>query len=152
MLQKTNIMKKLRYFFLTLLLISSVACNSNDDEENLVNCETCTYTPKSNETAGTTPSSLEDTYNVVLDFATAQSPFPEGTTASFPLSNNVLTVEISDEACITLKNPIQTGNSEWTFIDDSRDNYIYGISQNQNGDFNEINLGTTSFEFLTQFK
>lgn len=152
MLQKISIMKKLRYLFLTLLFLFTVACNSNDNEENLSNCETCAYTPKSNETAGTAPSSLEGTYNVVLDFATAQSPFPKGTTASFTLSNNVLTVEISGEACITLENPIQTGTSEWTFIDDCRDNYIYGISQNQNGEFNEINLGTTSFEFLAQFK
>ena len=108
--------------------------------------------PKSNETAGTASSSLEGTYNVVLDFATAQSPFPEGTTATFTLSNNVLRVEISGEDCITLENPIETGTSEWTFIDDCRDNYIYGISQNQNGEFNEINLGTTSFQFLGQFK
>lgn len=152
MLQKTNIMKKIRYFFLILLLISTVACNSNDEEENLGNCETCTYTPKPNETAGIAPSSLEGTYNVVLDFATAQSPFPEGTAATFTLSSNILTVEISGEACITLENPIQTGTSEWTFIDNCRDNYIYGISQNQNGEFNEINLGTTNFQFLGQFK
>ena len=145
-------MKKLSYFFLSLFFLSTVACNSNDEENNLGNCETCSYTPKSNETAGTATSSLDGTYNVVLDFATAQSPFPEGTSATFTLSNNVLTVEISGEECITLKNPIQTGTSEWAFIDECRDNYSYGISQDQNGEFNEINLGTTSFQFLGQFK
>ncbi len=152
MLQKINSMKNLKYVLIAFMTLTILACNSNDEDENLSDCETCTYTPKSNETAGIAPSSLEGTYNVVLDFATAQSPFPEGTAATFTLTNNVLTVEISGEACITLENPIQTGTSEWTFIDDCRDNYIYGISQNQNGEFNEINLGTTNFQFLGQFK
>lgn len=125
-------------------------CKSNSDDANLCATE-CSYTLQSGQTAGTAPVSLEGIHNVILDFATPESPFPVGTEAVFTLENNVLTVEIAGEECITLKNPIQTGTSETTFIDDCRDNLIYGISQDQNGDLNEINIGTTSFQFLGQF-
>lgn len=62
-----------------------------------------------------------------------------------------MTVEIDGQECVTLKNPIQTSPSEWTFVDNCRDDYIYGISQTPNGELNEINLGTLSFQFLGQF-
>ncbi len=138
--------------FKFLLLAISIFIFSCTNNSNSTGCATeCAYTVSSSQTAGTAPASLEGTYNVILDFATANSPFPVGTEATFTLENNVLTVEIVGQECITLKNPIETGTSEWTFIDDCRDNYIYGISQNQNGELNEINRGTTSFQFLGQF-
>lgn len=142
-------MKKFKLLIVCIVAIFFAKCQSNSNSSL---CETeCVYTVASNQTAGTVPISLEGIYNVVLDFATANSPFPVGTEATFTLENNVLTVEIVGQDCITLKNPIETGTSEWTFIDDCRDNYIYGISQTQNGDLNEINLGTTGFVFLGQF-
>lgn len=144
-------MKTFKLLIVCFIAILLVECKSNSDESGLCGTE-CTYTVTSSQTAGTVPASLEGIYNVVLDFATDQSPFTVGTEATFTLENNVLTVEIAGEPCITLRNPIETGTSEWTFIDDCRDNYIYGVSQNQNGELNEINLGTTNFQFLGQFK
>jgi hypothetical protein len=142
-------MKAQKLAILIAFILVFMACSNNESNSA---CEECTYTVASSETAGTVPTSLQGTYDVVLDFATPSSPFPVGTQATFTVEATVLTVEIEGQECITLRNPIETGTSEWTFVDNCRDNYIYGVSQTQTGELNEINLGTTSFEFLGQFK
>ena len=88
----------------------------------------------------TVPSSLDGTYNLTYGFAQPGSPFTDGTTATFTISNNELTVEVDGFECITLKNPVLIGTNNYKFKDDCRDNIGYNVSPNNDGSFNEINI------------
>jgi hypothetical protein len=145
--------------FIFPFAVTILVCSCSDDDDAMTpppvvgNCATvCEYTIGAGETAGMVPASLHGVLNLTVDFATPQSPFPVGTAATFTVSATEMTVEIDGQPCITLRNPIESGTVEKTFIDDCRDDYIYGISADQQGNLNEINLGTTSFQFLAQFK
>jgi hypothetical protein len=146
--------KLLPILLLTALLIS---CSEDDSEDITSNCATvCEYTLEAGQDPGSVPASLHGELNLVLDFATSASPFPEGTAATFTVSETEMTVEIDGQECITLRNPYRIpGTSEDNFIDDCRDDYIFGISADQNGNLNEINLGSIAggnIQFLGQFK
>lgn len=137
------------FFAATVLL----ACSSNS-KSNPGNCATvCEYTLASGETAGTAATSIEGEHNLTMSFADAASPFSDGTKATFTLINNILTVEVDGQECITIKNPILTtsGSTEIQFKDTCRDNLVYAVSMTQNGDLNEINLGDLNGKFLGQF-
>ena len=141
-------LKKFSYVIVLSLMVS--ACTSNT--QNTSGCATeCSYTLASGETAGTAPTSLEGTHNLTFDFAQTGAPFTNGTTGTFTLVNNELTVEISGQDCITLKNPVQTSPSEYTFKDDCRDNLSYAVSSNQSGALNEINVQSLSNNWYGQF-
>ena len=127
-----------------------VSCSSND--ANTLGCETCSYTIAANETAGTVATSLNGTHETTFSSFNTASPVADGTKATFTIANNELTVEIEGEACITLKNPIQTSASEVVYKDDCRDNLAYAVSTNQTGDLNEVNLLSLSNAFYGQFK
>ncbi len=92
-------MKNLK--IITLLFISTLiwfSCTSNDNPLSGGNCATeCSYTIASGEIAGTVPSSLDGTYNLTYHSAQTGSPFTNGTTATFTVANNELTVEINGE-------------------------------------------------------
>ncbi|MFY0602895.1 MAG: hypothetical protein JXQ93_03025 [Flavobacteriaceae bacterium] len=127
------------------------ACTTNNQTTS--GCATeCSYTLASGETAGTAPTSLEGTHSLAFDYAQSGSPFTNGTTATFTLANNELTVEVSGMDCIVLKNPVQTSPSEYTFKDDCRDNLAYAVSSNQSGGLNEINVQSLSNNWFGQFK
>ena len=148
----------LLYFFSMLLILFS--CSNDDDNNNdndSTNCSTvCEYSLEAGQDPGSVPASLHGELNLVLDFATPQSPFPVGTAATFTVSETEMTVEIEGEECITLRNPYRIpATTEDNFIDDCRDDYIFGISADQNGNLNEINLGSIAggnIQFLGQFK
>ena len=150
MYHNQNVLKMKRIKFLAIaIFIATIGCNSNS---NIGLCATeCEYTIATGETAGTVPATLDGTYELTLQFASSNSPFPDGTMGSFTIENNMLTVEIVGEECITLKNPIETSPSEWTFKDTCRDNLIYSVSVTPSGELNEVNLGNLSFSFLGQF-
>jgi len=144
-----------------LLVIFSVMLMSCDDDDNDTpvsgDCSTvCEYTLEAGQDPGSVPAGLHGVLELSLDFATPQSPFPQGTPATFTVSETEMTVEIEGEECITLRNPFRIpGTTEDNFVDNCRDNYVYGISADMNGDLNEINLGSISgsgFQFLGQFK
>jgi hypothetical protein len=151
-------MKSSKPFYLFLIVLILFSCSNDDDNNNnSANCSTvCEYTLEAGQDPGSVPASLHGELNLVLDFATPQSPFPEGTAATFTVSATEMTVEIEGEECITLRNPYRIpGTSEDNFIDDCRDDYIFGISADQNGNLNEINLGSIAggnIQFLGQFK
>lgn len=134
-------------FIITLLLIAG--CSSNDS--NSGDCESCAYTPTANETGGTVATTLNGTHATTFSSFNTSSPIVDGTKATFTIANNELKVEIEGEACITLKNPIQTSSSEVVFKDDCRDNLAYAVSTNQSGGLNEVNLLTLSNTFYGQF-
>ncbi|KGL61952.1 hypothetical protein [Polaribacter sp. Hel1_85] len=140
---------------LTLLLLSTLftACSKNDDN-NGGNCDTvCEYSLTSSDTPGTAAASIEGTHNLTMHFPDADSPYPEGTKATFTLMNNILTIEVDGEECITIKNPRLTtaGSTEVQFRDTCRDKISYDVSEN-NGALNEINISSTETgKWLGQF-
>lgn len=150
-------MKRLNLFTFLFISLFLLSCSDDDAEELSGDCSTvCEYTLEAGQDPGSVPSSLHGELNLVLDFATPQSPFPEGTAAIFTVSETEMTVEIEGQDCITIRNPYRVpGTTEDNFVDDCRDNYIYGISADQSGNLNEINLGSVAggnIQFLGQFK
>jgi hypothetical protein len=148
-------MKSLKKITLTLFtLMAFFACSNNDDTSS-GNCATvCEYTLTSNDTAGTADKSIEGTHNLTMSYAAANSPFADGTKATFTLIDNVLTVEIEGQDCITIKNPRLTtaGSTEIQFRDTCRDNISYDVSMATAGGLNEINISsTTNSTWLGQF-
>ena len=141
-------MKYLSILFIAVVILSS--CKKEDD--SLCAGDECNYTLGAGETAGALPASLDGAYDLTSDYAQPGSPFPNGTTGTFTLDGDELTVEISGEACITLRNPYQTSPSEIVFVDDCRDNLKYAVSQSANGGLNEVNIGSLSSVFYCQFK
>jgi len=134
-----------------------LSCDDDDNQTSSANCSTvCEYILEAGQEPGSVPASLHGVLNLTLDFATPQSPFPQGTPATFTVSETEMTVEIEGEECITLRNPFRIpGTSEDNFVDNCRDDYVFGISADQNGNLNEINLGSiagSGFQFLGQFK
>ena len=144
-------LKKITLSIFTVLIISACSSNSSNTPGS---CNTvCEYTLTSNDTAGTAATSIEGTYNLTMHFPDAESPFPEGTKAIFTLLDNVLTVEVEGQECITIKNPRLTtlGSTEVQFRDTCRDMISYDVSEN-NGALNEINISsTTNGKWLGQF-
>mgnify|MGYP005991471551 CR=1 FL=1 len=145
-------MKNLKKFTLLLFLsILAISCTKSNTTPG--SCDTvCEYTIASGETAGTMVSGSDGSYELTFDYAVASSPFTNGTTAKFTLLNNVLTVEVAGKDCITIKNPIKTSNTEYTFKDTCRDNLSYSVSATTSGDLNEINVSSTSGTWYGQFK
>jgi hypothetical protein len=148
-------MKTLKKVLTTLLITAFfIGCSSNDDSSS-GNCNTeCEYTLTSSDTAGTAATSIEGTYNLTMHFPDAASPFSEGTKATFTLLNNILTVEIEGQDCITIKNPRLTtaGSTEIQFRDTCRDKISYDVSMISTGELNEINISSTETnKWLGQF-
>ena len=147
-------MKTLKQISLILFTTFILTSCSNDNDTSLGNCSTlCEYTLTSNDTPGMAASSIEGTYELTMHFPDAESPYPEGTKATFTLLNNVLTVEIDGKECITITNPRLTtaGSTEVQFRDTCRDKISYDVSES-NGTLNEINISSTeSNKWLGQF-
>ena len=144
-------MKNLKTFTLSFLTLIAVGCNNNNSSNSI--CETvCEYTVASGETAGTIVNGSDGSYELTFDYAVAGSPFTNGTKAKFTLNTNVLTVEVTGKECITIKNPIKTSQTEYTFKDTCRDNLSYAVSATPNGDLNEVNVSSTSGTWFGQFK
>lgn len=142
-------LKKITLLFLFTLIV--ISCTKSSSSAGT--CDTvCEYTVAAGETAGTMVSGSDGSYELTFDYATAGSPFTNGTTAKFTLNNNVLTVEVAGKDCITIKNPIKTSQSEYTFKDTCRDNLSYSVSATSTGDLNEINVSSTSGTWFGQFK
>lgn len=143
-----KLLRKIAYIMTVALLLA--ACETNN--QNSSSCSTdCTYTLASGETMGVVPTSLEGTYTLTYGFAQTGSPYTDGTTATFTIMNNELTVEIDGHDCITLKNPVLIGTNNYKFKDDCRDNIAFNVSPNNNGSFNEINVEPLGQGWLGQF-
>ena len=148
-------MKSLKLITILLSLIGILnSCSSSNDDSPGSCAIVCEYAITSGETPGTAATSIEGTYNLTMHFPDAASPYPEGTKATFTLLDNVLTVELDGQECITIKNPRLTtaGSTEIQFRDTCRDNISYDVSMTQTGDLNEINISsTTDNKWLGQF-
>ena len=147
-------LKKITLLFLFMTLIFS--CSSNDENmeeggDNVCNTK-CEYTLVSGETSGTIPASIYGTYDLSYANEDVNSPFKNGQTGRFIISNNTLTVSISGESCITITNAVLRGNDNYLFKDTCRDNLTYNVSVNTNGTFAEVNIEPIGTGFFGQFK
>ena len=142
--------KKISFLILVLTIIT--ACSKSEESTNAGNCATeCEYTIASTETLGTVPSSLDGTYELTYHSATSDSPYTNGTKATFTVSNNMLTVAIDGKECITIKNPVLLGSNNYKFKDSCRDNIAFNLSPNNDGSFNEINVEPLGIGWFGQF-
>ena len=138
------------FLFLSLFILAT-SCSKDDNDPEVGDCSTvCTGTIASGETAGTVAPSIVGKYTLTMQYATANSPFPDGTVGEFEVfADNTLFVKIGDQ-CVTLSNPSQSGTSEVTFRDTCVFNLRFGVSEKNGGGLNEINMGSDT-EFLGQF-
>ena len=146
-----KILKEISLVLIVSVLFLSCSTNSNVNADN---CDTvCEYSLAAGETAGTAATSIEGTYNLTFHFPQGNAPFTDGTTATFTLENNILTVEIDGQECITIKNPRLTtaGSTEIQFRDTCRDQLSYDVSMTATGELNEINLSAIDGTWLGQF-
>lgn len=140
---------------LVMAVILTMACNketetTTDDQPVSGDCNglVCEPTLLSDETAATIPSGIQGSYSFTYDYAEPESPFTNGTKASFTLTaDQELIVELEGEDCYTLKNPAlrfngSTGN--YFFKDDCVNNICFNVSENQDGTLNEINVQPVS--------
>lgn len=145
-------MKNSKLFLILCLSFSvlSFSC-SEDDEPKVGDCSTvCKGTIASGETAGTVAASIVGKYTLTMQYATAKSPYPDGTVGEFEVySDNTLYAKI-DGKCVTIGNPIKSGSAEVIFKDTCVFNLFFGVSEKNSGGLNEINIGSGT-EFLGQF-
>lgn len=134
------------------ILLFASSCSNDDDSKPKGDCgKVCEGTIGSGETAGTVASSVVGKYTLTLQYATANSPFPDGTKGEFEVfSDNTLSVKI-DGKCVTITKPIATGSAEVVFKDTCVFNLFFAVSESSNGGLNEINIGSPTGGFLGQF-
>ena len=146
-------MKNSRLLLILFFSFSIIAtsCSKDDDDPKLGDCSTvCEGTIASGETAGTVAASVVGKYTLTMQYAAANSPFPDGTVGEFEVySDNTLYAKIG-EKCLTINNPIQSGTSEVVFKDNCVFNLKFGVSEKNGGGLNEINIGNST-GFLGQF-
>ncbi len=148
-------MKQLFFTLSILGVLLFTACSSDDDNKNNSSCDTtCSVPVASSEFPATVPAGIVGTYTLTYTEINPGGPFSDGDIAEFELtSDNKLIVTFGSE-CVTIENPIlfAEGTTESNFRDNCVFNALFGASDDVNGDFNEINVGTLEFQFLGQFK
>lgn len=144
-------LQKLSLLLLSILVFAD--CSSSDDNDNqTIDCTTvCSYTATSGQTAASVPATAHGTFDLTYQFASANSPFANGTTGTFSLSATTLVVNIDGEDCIKLENPVARGAENFLFIDNCRDNITYNVSTNTDGTFAEVNIEPIGTGFFGQF-
>ena len=144
-------MKHLFLLIFTMVLFISCSNDDNNQEEenqNTISCDGDSCAPQlgSDELVATLPSSTAGEYNCVYTFAEDNSPFTNGTLASFKVEGQTLIVDIDGFECITLTNPVwrfgvvDDTSGNYTFKDNCRDNIAYNLSYDQTVAFNEVNI------------
>jgi len=148
-------MKKLIFICTILCALFFTACSSDDDGGNNTSCgTTCALPVASGEFPATIPAGIVGSYTLTYTEINAGGPFSDGDTAEFELTSDNKLVVVYGSQCVTISNPIlfAEGTTEANFRDNCVFNVLFGASDDVNGDFNEINVGTLEFQFLGQFK
>lgn len=143
-----KILQKIMIVLFTSALV--IGCSKSGGSGD---CSACAYTKVSGETDATTATSLHGEYQLTMHYASTNSPFPDGTKATFTISEKELIVAVEGKDCITLQNPVfmQAGATEVVFKDTCNENIMYGVSITSTGKLNEINIATISGTWLGQF-
>ena len=132
--------KQLALLAISLFLFA--ACGE-DDAPTSEDCNgaVCTATAGTDETVTTVPSSLHGTYDMVITFAESNSPYPEGTRATFIISETKLIISIDGEDCFSVENAVKRSPFEApVFKAACIGDIAFQIAQNQSGGLEEINL------------
>ena len=138
-------MKILKY--LSCVIVSAslfIACDNGDTEvPDADDCggQVCEATPGTDESSTTVPTSLHGTYNMTITYAESNSPYPEGTQATFTITADRLTVAIDGEDCFSIVNPVTRGGlAAPLFKGDCVADIAFQVAANQSGALEEINL------------
>lgn len=130
------------------------ACNSDDDNGNTYCGTTCAVAVASGEFPATVPSGIVGTYTLTYTEINPGGPFSDGDTTEFEITSDNKLLVVFGSQCVTISNPIlfAEGTTEANFRDNCVFDALFGVSDDVNGNFNEINVGTLQFQFLGQFK
>ena len=138
-------MKTLKYLSGVILAASLfIACDNGDaDVPDSDDCsgQVCEASPGTNEASTTVPNTLHGTYNMSIAYAESNSPYPQGTQATFTITADRLTVAIDGEECFSIVNPVTRGGlSAPLFKGDCVADIAFQVAANQSGALEEINL------------
>lgn len=134
---------KAKTLFLTIIFLFALSCGENDDVPTAEDCagQVCEATPGTNETATTVPASLLGTIDMIITFAESNSPYPEGTRATFTISETRLAITIEGEECFSIVNPVVRSPFQApVFKADCIGDIAFQIAANQSGGVEEINM------------
>lgn len=134
---------KTKTLIFSIIFLFALSCGENDDVPTAEDCagQVCEATPGANEAATTVPASLHGTYDMIITFAESNSPYPEGTKATFTISETRLTITIAGEDCFSIVNPVtRSPFSAPVFKADCIGDLAFQIAANQSGGVEEINM------------
>jgi len=143
------------YYLLCLVIFFTIGCSDDDETSNTSSCSNeCAVDISADEFPASVPDNIAGQYSLTYTEINPGGPFSDGDIVDFTIStNNELLVEFSGE-CVNLKNPIlfAQGTTEANFRDNCVFNAMFGVTENQSGNLNEINVATLDFQFFGQFK
>ncbi|MAN28902.1 MULTISPECIES: hypothetical protein [Mesonia] len=154
-------MKKL---VLSLVLISLFSCSDDDDQSNssTSGCssgQVCDAAAASDEVAIDMPAYTVGVYETVYDYASDDSPFAIGTTATFEITEDEsLIVSIDGFDCVEVKNPyakdyFEPDSNNFFYKDECLHDLAFNVSFDTSDNFNEVNVQPLVGEgFYGQFK
>lgn len=134
---------KNRFLTFAFIFLSVISCGENDEAPTEDDCagQVCEATPGANETATTVQATLHGTYNMIITFAESNSPYPEGTRATFTISETKLAITIAGEDCFSIMNPVtRSPFSAPVFKADCIGDLAFQIAANSSGGVEEINM------------
>lgn len=147
-------MKKLLFTLSIFGILLFTACNSDDDSGNSSCGTTCAVPVASGEFPATVPAGIVGSYTLTYTEINPGGPFLDGDTAEFEITSDNKLLVVFGSQCVNISNPIlfAEGTTEANFRDNCVFDVLFGVSDDVNGNFNEINVGTLQFQFLGQFK
>lgn len=132
--------------FVSALILSG--CSNDDDKggDSNITCDTvCTQQGDASIHSG-----LVGTYSLTYDEIVAGGPFSAGDKVDFTLtSGGTLQVTFGNQ-CVAIENGVDE-NYEVSFTDNCVFDIVFKVSDNVNGNFNEVNILTLQGQFLGQF-
>lgn len=149
-------MRKFKQLFIIVIsTLTLFACSDDDDNQSqssLCNVS-CSIPVASNEFPATIPSGIVGSYTLTYTQINPGGPFSDGDTADFVLTADNKMIVTFGSQCVSIENPIlfDEFSIEANFRDNCVFNVLFGASDDANGNFNEINVGTLGFQFLGQF-
>ncbi|HIB37335.1 hypothetical protein [Mesonia sp.] len=154
-------MKKL---VLSLALLALFSCSGDDDQgggssSGCSSGQVCDAAAASDEVPIDMPAFTVGVYETVFDYASDDSPFSNGTTATFEITEDEsLIVSIDGFDCVEVKNPyakdyFTPGSNNFFYKDECLHNLAFNVSFDTSDNFNEVNVQPlVGAGFFGQFK
>lgn len=140
---------------ITLMMVASIGLiglNSCNKETKCSN--TCEEAIPSYYTSTVTPEGTRGDYKLTYTAVQAGGAFSDGDKINVTVKEDQLVVKFGSK-CISVGNPYNPygpGITEASFKDNCEFDVIFAVSENSDGDFNEINISDLNGMFLGQFK